>query len=52
VLTEEVHTIESWKKYFQIDQQNNAPTAYYGNENPYFPDKTPKNRNMKKQLQL
>jgi len=49
VLTEEVHTIESWKKYFQVDQ-NTASTANCGNENPDLPDKISKNRHMKKHL--
>jgi hypothetical protein len=52
VLTEEVHVIESWKKYFQIDQQNTASTANFENENPDFPDKISKNRHMKTHLQL
>jgi hypothetical protein len=52
MLPEEVHIIESWKKYFQIYQQNTAPTAYYEKETPAFPDKISKNQHMKKNLQL
>lgn len=38
MLTQEDQIIERWKQYFQNDQQNIVPTAYYENENPDFPD--------------
>jgi hypothetical protein len=38
MLTQEDQIIERWKQYFQNDQQNIVPRAYYENENPDFPD--------------